>query len=533
MEEKKTWDDLEFIECSDRAEWLEKRKAFLTASDVAAANGDSPFKTPTELWEEKTGLGKAKDISSSPAVMRGVEREPEIRAAFEKAHSEFKLSYHPVRLYTNGIFAATLDGELTSVIDGARGVLEIKSVGIKGKADLAKWDADLPPVHYLEQTLVQMHVTGAAFCYLVAEFTYEGNPEFQGDLPDRWTKEYFYSLKTPGIAEASEVTISGAAKFFSDYVQTKTPPPTVMNDSENSGEVAVIEADADVGKFYENFDKVKKKIGRMVEPYRNAVFTLDMEKDAKKVHAELKAMADDIDKKRIAVKKKYEAPLKIFEGKANELKKVIEEVRLPIKAQLDSFDASIREDKKRKVFGVIDELKARIIPENLTDLFDNSGGVEFDDKWLNRSCSLSTVSDAVTDKMKAFVVDSNIVMDLAGDDIELQSVLLSEYAKTRNLEKASKAKADYLSAKETARKIAEEKARREKERQEEASRRLEPEPEGIQESPEPEAIGDTDAGSRKKEIRYRFEAVHTEKEEWKALLSYMREHGFRFRRLEG
>lgn len=60
--------------------WLEYRQQHLGASDSSAILGINPWKSPTQLWEEKV-FGWAQSINAN--MQRGVELEPIARVAFE------------------------------------------------------------------------------------------------------------------------------------------------------------------------------------------------------------------------------------------------------------------------------------------------------------------------------------------------------------------------------------------------------------------------------------------------------------------
>ena len=57
---------------------LERRKQGIGGSDAGTAIGVNPWKTPFQLYLEKTGDTIPEDISHKPAVKRGVRLEPEI-----------------------------------------------------------------------------------------------------------------------------------------------------------------------------------------------------------------------------------------------------------------------------------------------------------------------------------------------------------------------------------------------------------------------------------------------------------------------
>lgn len=153
----------------DRAEWLNGRTAGIGASEAAAIVGLSPWETATELWELKTGLRSAKDISSDESVSQGVRLEPVLRDLFSATHSDFKVEYHQFDILfqpDRPWLFATLDGELTDG-DGRKGILEIKTATPNGKAGWAVWSNRIPD-HYLCQIYHQLLATGFEFAILYA-----------------------------------------------------------------------------------------------------------------------------------------------------------------------------------------------------------------------------------------------------------------------------------------------------------------------------------------------------------------------------
>lgn len=61
--------------------WLQFRKGKLGASDSPIIMLESPYKTPFQLWEEKTGIRESSYCS--PAMQRGKDLEPVIRERIE------------------------------------------------------------------------------------------------------------------------------------------------------------------------------------------------------------------------------------------------------------------------------------------------------------------------------------------------------------------------------------------------------------------------------------------------------------------
>ncbi len=117
------------ISAKDRDEWLKLRLSQgIGGSEAAACVGLSPWKTPLELWKEKTGVISEKDLSDKESVSRGVRLEPALRELYRALHPEYNVEYYKYDLLFQSerpwLFA-TLDGEIVTE-DGTRGISKSK-----------------------------------------------------------------------------------------------------------------------------------------------------------------------------------------------------------------------------------------------------------------------------------------------------------------------------------------------------------------------------------------------------------------------
>lgn len=539
------------VEPKTEAEWLKIRKEmYLTASDNAAARGISKWKTPLELWGEKTGLRQPKDISNSPVVIRGKEREPIIREAFKRKHLGIACDYHPYNIYVSnkegyGMLGATLDGELEVIGGndydlpiGYKGVLEIKTVSATefNRETVDGWLNGIVPDYYLAQVYQQLFCYDADFALVVAELDHGEEAEER------------YITVPPILIESDkelfeiERAVREAAAFWNNCVETRTPPATAIEAETAQGtEIVPILADAEVGSFYQNFDIVKRSIIDIVEPYRGIQFTEDQEKEAKEIKANLNKMAKEIDAKRIAVKKKYLQPLEYFESKANELKKVITDVITPISEQIDEFGNQRMQEKEELIEALISELTLTELPADMAAFLNSAGGIAKDKRWLNKGYKESDIRKDISAQIDSFKDSYESIIAFASGDSELLSMMLSEFSRTKDLASAMKAKERIEASREQAKRAKEEldrqaeelkakmRARRE---EEEAKQRAKDEQRAVQApaaEPTPEMPKEE---PQKDEITFTFRATHSSKSEWKALVEYMREHGFRYERIQ-
>jgi putative phage-type endonuclease len=122
-------------------EWLEMRKSKIGASDAPIIMGESPWKTPYQLWQQKLDLVSQED--QNHAMRRGHEMEPIARDAYIKhtgINIEPKVVFHPERDW----MMASLDG-----YNQERGVaVEIKCPGEKDHALAA--EGKIPPKYYAQ-----------------------------------------------------------------------------------------------------------------------------------------------------------------------------------------------------------------------------------------------------------------------------------------------------------------------------------------------------------------------------------------------
>lgn len=66
----------------DRDAWLKIRTSGIGGSDAGTIMGSNPWKSPYQLWLEKTGQVEAEDISNKGPVYWGTKLEPLIAKKF-------------------------------------------------------------------------------------------------------------------------------------------------------------------------------------------------------------------------------------------------------------------------------------------------------------------------------------------------------------------------------------------------------------------------------------------------------------------
>lgn len=180
-------------------EWLEARKAGIGSSDAAAAIGVSKWKTPIQLWEEKTkGII---ETENNWYMARGKALEPLIRQHYANETGEEVKNMHGVLCHPEHKWMlASLDG----YTDSGK-LLEIKTATTKhgwGEAG-----TDQIPGEYLVQVMHAMIVTGIDKADVVVSFG--------GGIPEKYVVHYDNDVATRIIEREKE---------FWRLVETQTEP---------------------------------------------------------------------------------------------------------------------------------------------------------------------------------------------------------------------------------------------------------------------------------------------------------------------
>lgn len=182
-----------------RAEWLAQRRTGIGGSDVAPILGLSPWRTPYEVWEDKTGRGE--DQPDSPALYWGRLLEDPIRQAY--ADRTGLTVTKPDCMYssvTHPFMHANLDGIAS---DGS--LVEFKTTSrVDGWGEEG---SDEIPEYYQTQVQHYMAVMGAE----------------QTDIGVLIAGRDFRIYTVPADKELQEMLIDQEARFWS-LVKADTPP---------------------------------------------------------------------------------------------------------------------------------------------------------------------------------------------------------------------------------------------------------------------------------------------------------------------
>ena len=207
------------------ADWLRWRNKGIGASDSPAILGVSPYRTPYQVWEEKTGRGP-NEQEINFGIRRGIELEPKARAMFELEHDIDM----PAKCFEHSTFPwirASLDGWN----EEARAILEIKCAGQKDHTSAKMGDI---PEKYYWQLVHQILVTDAKEVYY---YSFDGEQGvtihkhasfFKKDIAKLLKKlSDFYNHIKKDIPPSYEdkdfkfVNLKGKKKCFDELLQSK------------------------------------------------------------------------------------------------------------------------------------------------------------------------------------------------------------------------------------------------------------------------------------------------------------------------
>ena len=152
------------------ADWLELRRHYIGASEVAAIMGLNPYASAFKVWTDKVE-NIHDDLSGNVHVAFGNWMEPHIRAEFpirflkeegieiEALEFPFMLQ-HPV----HDCMSCSLDGIILHP-ELKTGVIEIKTAS---EMQWREWEEDKIPDMYYAQVQQQLNITGLKYAYIVA-----------------------------------------------------------------------------------------------------------------------------------------------------------------------------------------------------------------------------------------------------------------------------------------------------------------------------------------------------------------------------
>lgn len=194
-------------DAEDHGKWLEARALGIGGSDAAVIMGMNQYKSPYQLWLEKTGQVEPPDLSGNQYVYWGTRNESNIADWFQEETGKKVKRLGTLRSKEYPFMLANVD----RTVVGENAGLEIKTAGV---SQYRKWKDDEIPDAYYCQCLHYMAVTGAAYWYIAV---------LLGGNEAKWKR-----------IERNEEDIQHLIMAETDFwklVEARTPPPVDGSDS--------------------------------------------------------------------------------------------------------------------------------------------------------------------------------------------------------------------------------------------------------------------------------------------------------------
>ena len=241
-----------------KQDWLQWRNKGIGGSDASIICGINKYKSPVELWMEKTGM--AGPVEAGEAAYWGTMIEPLIRDEFTRRTGlrvsiEKSMFQHP----NYPFMLANVDGIINDDTFGDC-IFEAKTSSIYRQNE---WDDSIPEEYQL-QVQHYMAVTGLKGAYVAVLMG--GN-------------QYKYQF-IPRDEELIQVLIRLESLFW-QFVQTKTPPPMdgskscsdflsrFYPDSKPTSSISLPEEALTLIKQYEEYEAKEKEVALIKEEAAN------------------------------------------------------------------------------------------------------------------------------------------------------------------------------------------------------------------------------------------------------------------------
>lgn len=178
-----------------------------------------------------------------------------------------------------------------------------------------------------------------------------------------------------------------------------------------------------VGNIQFNYEEIKETLSAQMDLYKDAQFSEDTKKDAKKEVAALRNMKKAIDEKRKEVKKQCLVPYADFESKCKELQELIDQPINLISCQITAFEEKRIYKKRERIKEIFQEVfEGSEIP--LEKVHNH--------KWENSTYSIQKIQKELEDIAVKIATEMKTIESLRTDctedakEIYLNSLDLTE-----------------------------------------------------------------------------------------------------------
>lgn len=200
--EKTLEENIELIVYKDQENWLETRKLGIGGSDIAGILGESKYKSPIDVWNDKVN---GSNFKGNRFTHWGHMLEEVVANEFDNRHKDFVV-FKFDKTFKKGRSLANVDRLLYDPLKNEYGILEIKTANFFGGKE---WNGETVPQEYYCQVQHYLAVTGLNFAWIACLVGGNDYKEFRIARND---DECDYILKT-------------CDEFWNKYIETKLAPP--------------------------------------------------------------------------------------------------------------------------------------------------------------------------------------------------------------------------------------------------------------------------------------------------------------------
>ncbi len=180
----------------------------------------------------------------------------------------------------------------------------------------------------------------------------------------------------------------------------------------------------EIGLIDFNYDELKNQLENELSIYKNVVFDETQIVKAKETKASLNKIVDAIETRRKELKKEFMMPYEAFKAKTDELCNMVKEITGNIDEQLRAFEEARIEEKKVQI------VEKCWMPRNYSKI---SLEQIWDNKWLNKTCSIKTIEEEIIDKINKIEADLRIIDEIKDgniDEMKAQYLMCLDLVKT-------------------------------------------------------------------------------------------------------
>lgn len=236
----------DYIIAKTYADWLKLRTNGLGGSDIGTALGFNSFKSPYQLWAEKTGLIEPEDISDKVAIQIGNELEDLVARMFTQetgleVRKDNKTYYHD----DHPFLLANIDRKIV----GQKALLECKTTSAYNEAN---WEDDEVPASYLLQVQHYLNVLDFDKAYIAVLI---GNHKFVWKEIER-DNELISAYQSQAVTFWKENVL----KFNPPEIDGSTATKETIEQLYSSEVIEQIALPADQIKLVSELEGIKKDI---------------------------------------------------------------------------------------------------------------------------------------------------------------------------------------------------------------------------------------------------------------------------------